>query len=136
MSPALPGCPFCLIAAGGTDALVIAADDDAVAFLDTHPAAPGHTLVIPRLHHEDIWALDDRTAMAVMRMARRTAHLLRERLGMDGLTMRQNNGAASGQKVPHLHLHLVPRWTGDGTVGWPWPPKEHDPAEVHGRLTS
>ncbi len=52
------------------------------------------------------------------------AALLRARLAPDGLTLRQNNGAASGQKVDHLHLHLVPRWHGDGSIGWPWPPPE------------
>jgi histidine triad (HIT) family protein len=47
------------------------------------------------------------------------ARLLRERLRPDGLTVRQNNGATSGQRIPHLHVHLVPRWEGDGHIGWP-----------------
>ena len=84
----------------------------------------GHPLVVPRVHAEDLWDADEPSAIAVMRTAHRAAALLRERLQPDGLTLRQNNGEASGQRVAHLHLHLVPRWRGDGTVGWPWPPPQ------------
>ena len=82
----------------------------------------GHTLVVPRLHVEDLWDGTPDAAAVVMTTAHEVAALLRRRLAPDGLTLRQNTGAASGQQVPHLHLHLVPRWHGDGTIGWPWPP--------------
>lgn len=120
----MEGCAFCRVVAGQVPARVVHADAGTVAFLDTAPAARGHTLVVPRGHVADVWDADPDALADVARAAHRVAALLRERLAPDGLTLRQNNGAASGQKVDHLHLHLVPRWHGDGTVGWPWPPPQ------------
>ena len=119
-------CAFCQVVRGELPSYVVSEDADTVAFLDLRPAARGHTLVVPRVHLEHLWDADAASAAAVMRTAHEVAALLRSRLRPDGLTLRQNTGAASGQVVPHLHLHLVPRWHGDGTVGWPWPP----PADV------
>lgn len=114
---------FCRIVAGDAPGHVVAQDDLTVAFLDTHPACRGHTLVVPRAHVEHLWDCDVETAAAVMRAAHGVAGLIRSRLRPDGLTMRQNTGQASGQVVPHLHFHLVPRWHGDGHIGWPTPPE-------------
>ena len=128
-------CPFCDVVAGRLPAHVVVQDAAAVAFLDLTPAARGHTLVVPRVHAEHLWDIDPDDAAAVMRTAHEAAALLRARLRPDGLTLRQNTGEASGQRVPHLHLHLVPRWHGDGSVGWPWPPPaDLDLAEVAAQL--
>lgn len=132
----MAGCLFCAIVAGETSAAVIRQDDATLGFLDHRPAARGHTLVVPRHHVEHLWDASGEDAAAVGRAVHAVAAILRERLQPDGLTVRQNTGAASGQVVGHLHVHLVPRWHGDGNVGWPWPPP--DPtvaAEVHGLLT-
>jgi histidine triad (HIT) family protein len=112
-------CVFCVVVQDLTQAHVVAENDVSVAVLDTKPAAPGHTLVLPRAHIENIWDLDVDTAGALMETVCSVAKLLRQRLQPDGLTLRQNNGAASGQRIPHLHIHLVPRWQGDGHIGWP-----------------
>ncbi len=117
-------CVFCRIVAGELPVRVVHEDDAAIAFLDTAPAAKGHTLVVPRAHAVQIWDADEEALADVARTVHRVALRLRERLSPDGLTLRQNNGAASGQKVDHVHVHLVPRWHGDGTIGWPWPPPE------------
>ncbi len=117
-------CPFCRVVRGELPAYVVRSDDETVAFLDTTPAARGHVLVVPRRHVASLWDGDADTAAAVMRTAHAVAAVLLERLAPDGLTLRQNTGEASGQKVHHLHVHLVPRWHGDGTVGWPWPPPQ------------
>ena len=127
----IPGCQFCALLDDLTAAHVVTTDPHCVAVLDAAPAAPGHTLVLPRRHVEAIWDLDDETAAGLIRTVRGAAQLLRERLGPDGLTVRQNNGAASGQRIGHLHVHLVPRWTDDGHIGWPRPPAPAvDNAEV------
>lgn len=124
VSDAPDECLFCRVVSGRLPAHVVLEEERALAFLDTSPAARGHTLVVPRDHAEHLWDAEPASAAAVMATAQRVSVLLRERLRPDGLTVRQNNGEASGQRVPHLHLHLVPRWHGDGTVGWPWPPPE------------
>lgn len=122
--PAAGDCVFCLVLAGLATAHIVAADQHCIAFLDARPAARGHTLVVPRRHVETLWDADDALVAALMLTTRQVAALLRDRLRPDGLTVRQNNGRASGQRVPHLHMHLVPRWEGDGTIGWPLPPRE------------
>jgi histidine triad (HIT) family protein len=129
-------CLFCRLIGGDLPARVVVEDEHCVAFLDTAPAARGHTLVVPREHVTDLWSATPETAAAIGRTCSEVARRIRERLGPDGLTMRQNTGEASGQNVFHLHVHLVPRWHGDGTVGWPWPPPdEHDHDEVLRLLT-
>jgi histidine triad (HIT) family protein len=124
-------CVFCRIAAREVPAYVVAEDEHALAFLDLRMAARGHSLVIPKRHVEHLWDSDVETAAAVMRLAHQVAGLIHERLRPDGLTLRQNTGEASGQVVPHLHVHLVPRWHGDGHIGWPTRPEvDYDPLEV------
>jgi histidine triad (HIT) family protein len=128
-------CVFCRIASGALPAHVVAEDDDCIAFLDHRPAALGHTLVLPREHIEVLWEADPDQAGSLLRLARDVSAVLHRRLGCDGLTLRQNNGAASGQEVPHLHFHLVPRWHGDGHIGWPRPMTgEYDPIAVLAQL--
>ena len=132
----MTNCPFCRVVSGELTARVVHEDAATVAFLDTAPAARGHTLVVPRAHVVDVWEAGADALADVARTAHAVAALLRARLAPDGLTLRQNNGPASGQKVDHLHLHLVPRWHGDGTVGWPWPPPQDlDLDALHADLT-
>ena len=109
-------CIFCRIIAGNAPAFVVAEDDQTVAFLDRGQATEGHTLVVPRTHATDIWSISEVDASAVMSMAKRVAHLLDERLAPDGLNITQSNRAAGWQDVFHFHVHVIPRWTGDGLV--------------------
>ncbi len=124
-------CPFCRIAQGLEPAHIVEQDEHWLAVLDTRPAAHGHTLVMPRIHVPDLWSAAPETAAALGIGCASVARLIRKRLNPDGLTMRQNNGEASGQAIFHLHVHLVPRWHGDGNIGWPWPPPDsHDPQAI------
>lgn len=108
-------CIFCAIAAGDADAHIVYADADAVAFLDVHPLTTGHTLVIPRRHVTDL--LDANGVLAEIGPAiESTAALLVKRLGSDGINAFQATGAAAGQTVFHLHVHLLPRTAGDGLI--------------------
>lgn len=112
-------CIFCAIAAGRAPAEVIFEDDETVAFLDINPAAPGHTLIISRRHYRNLFDLDPEAGAAVMRTAVRVARALREALSPDGMNLVQANERAAFQSVFHFHVHLVPRWLGDG-IASPW----------------
>ena len=78
---------------------------------------PGHALVIPLAHHENIYALPDDLAGRIARMARRVASAMRRGYPCDGVTVRQNNEPAGDQDVWHLHTHVIPRHTGDDLRG-------------------
>jgi histidine triad (HIT) family protein len=123
------GCIFCRIVAGDAPAFVVAEDDRTVAFLDRGQATEGHTLVVPRSHAADIWSISDIDACAVMAMAKRVAHLLDERLSPDGLNLTQSNRSAAWQDVFHFHVHVIPRWEGDGLVP-PWRPTRRPDARL------
>ncbi|MGQ9567846.1 MAG: HIT family protein [Anaerolineae bacterium] len=112
-------CIFCAIAAGRAPAEILFEDAETVAFLDINPAAPGHTLIIPRRHYRNLFDLDPEVGAAVMRSAVRVAWALREALAPDGMNLVQANERAAFQSVFHFHVHLVPRWLGDG-IASPW----------------
>ncbi|MCL1838183.1 MAG: HIT family protein [Propionibacteriaceae bacterium] len=106
-------CLFCRIVAGEIPAKQVYADDVALAFLDINPWHRGHTLVIPRRHVTDV--VSDQAALAEIAPAiQATAELLIGRLGADGINLLSNNGAAAGQEVFHLHVHLIPRFAATG----------------------
>ena len=114
-------CPFCAIVAGA-DAAIVTESHRAVAFLDRAPANDGHTLVVPRAHARDIWDLTPEDGAEVWGLAREVAQRIKFVFEPDGLTLAQANGEAAGQDVFHFHLHVIPRWRGDGFVRH-WRPK-------------
>jgi len=107
---------FCRIAQGAAPSRKVYEDEYAYAFLDRAAVAPGHTLVIPRHHAADIWAIDKIGAGRLMEAVHEVARLLGERLHPDGMTISQANRAAGGQDVFHLHVHVIPRYVGDGLI--------------------
>ena len=113
-------CIFCAIAAGTAPSYRVYEDETAVAFLDLAPVREGHTLVIPRRHVPDVLADEGALALADVAQAVHTVgRLLVDVFAADGLSVLQSNGAAAGQVVFHLHMHLLPRHRGDkSAVGW------------------
>lgn len=109
-------CIFCRIAAGEAEASVVCEDAETIAFIDLRQFHAGHTLVIPKRHVEDIFALDETTAAAVAVTVVRVAKAVRAAFAPDGISIWQSNGEAAGQEVPHLHVHVLPRRTDDGMV--------------------
>lgn len=107
-------CPFCAIAAGDIPARIVADTEDALAFLDANPLAPGHTLVIPRAHRERLADLQGDEATRLYTLLHRVVRGLESTVSADGLTVGFNDGAAAGQEVPHVHGHVVPRFDDDG----------------------
>ena len=120
-------CVFCKIMAKQIPATVVHEDEDTLAFMDIGQVNPGHVLVALKKHAENIFALDEAQAAAVFRAAAKVARAIRGAFEPQGLSVYQANGAAAGQTVLHLHIHLVPRYEGDGmALTWPVknPPRE------------
>jgi histidine triad (HIT) family protein len=107
-------CIFCRIVAGEIPAEIVARDPGALAFLDIQPLADGHVVIIPTAHAARVEDLDPAAAAALFRTVARLAGPVRRALGADATTIGINDGEASGQTIPHVHAHIVPRWTGDG----------------------
>jgi histidine triad (HIT) family protein len=115
-------CIFCRIVEGREKASFVAQGSDAVAFLDVHPINEGHALVVPRKHFASIGEVDEIAAVAMWSLARRVAAGLRvSGLRCEAINMFLADGAAAGQEVFHSHLHVIPRWQGDG-FGIKFPP--------------
>ena len=107
-------CIFCRIVAGAIPAQIVARDEHAVAFLDIEPLADGHTLVIPLQHAALLEEMPPVAAAGLFAMVARLAGDVRTVVDAAGSTIGINNGAATGQTVPHVHVHIVPRWPDDG----------------------
>ncbi len=107
-------CPFCKIAAHELPAEVVSEDEHALAFLDIHPLAPGHTMVIPKVHASTLADLPKEEIEPVFKMVRDISKEIGHALGTDSFTIGINQGQASGQTVDHLHVHVIPRFPDDG----------------------
>ncbi len=107
-------CIFCRIASGEIPAEIVAKDEHTVAFLDVTPLADGHTMIVPRTHVATLEEMVPRDAEALFRMVQRLAGPVRTAVGAAGSTIGINNGAATGQTIPHVHVHIVPRNADDG----------------------
>ncbi len=117
-------CPFCRIVAGQLPAAVVLSTDHVIAFLDISPLADGHTLLIPTDHYP---TLSDMTPEAACRLTQHLPALtsaIMSATGAVGVNVLQNNGAAAGQIVEHVHFHLIPRVEGDG-LGFRWNAKTY-----------
>ena len=107
-------CVFCAIVAGEAPAAVVAETDEVIAFLDVRPMSEGHTLVVPKRHAARLADLpaDDGTRMFAL--GHRLARAAREgALGADGVNLVVNDGRVAMQTVDHVHLHVIPRFSGD-----------------------
>lgn len=117
------GCPFCEIVQNkDPETREVYRDESAVAFFPTEPATLGHTLLVPCTHVPDVWSLPEEIAAHLGVVTVRLAAAIKDAVSPEGLNVIQSNGAAATQTVPHLHIHLVPRWEGDA-VGRIWPPE-------------
>ena len=133
----MENCIFCMIVDGIIPSRRVYEDDVCIATLDIGPANPGHTLVIPKRHYDDLLELDKKTAGHLLMVAKKIGALQMERLGAAGFNVVQNNKEAAGQTVKHLHIHVIPRYEGDGRmVLWkPGQPTAEELDEVLEKLT-
>jgi histidine triad (HIT) family protein len=108
-------CIFCEILAGREEASVVYRDARATAFLDIQPVNPGHTLVVPNEHAGSLAELNAETGGRMFEIAQKVAAAIyRGGLRCEGVNFFLADGEAAGQDVFHVHLHVVPRFAGDG----------------------
>lgn len=114
-------CVFCELLAGEGRTTWVARRDAASAFLPLPESrlSPAHTLVVPNEHVAGIHDASAESLQAVILLAQEVARAMEASLGARGVNILSASGPGSDQSVPHLHLHVVPRWEGDGLDTWP-----------------
>lgn len=113
------GCVFCAVAAGRHEASVVYEDDIVVAFMDLNPVTQGHVLVVPRVHAAGLEDLDADTSAHAWSVGHNIARALRRsEFSCEGINMLVCDGEAAFQTVFHFHLHVIPRYRGDGWTGF------------------
>jgi diadenosine tetraphosphate (Ap4A) HIT family hydrolase len=117
-------CPFCVL----DPARILATDDLTVVYKDGFPVSPGHTVIIPRRHFATLFEATPEEQAALLAALGKAREMLDERHRPDGYNIGINHGKAGGQSVPHLHIHVIPRYLGDkadprGGIRWILPDK-------------
>jgi len=117
-------CPFCSL----PQALIISESDLVLTIRDAFPVSPGHTLIIPRRHVASIFELDIMEKAAILGALEEAKKALDREFSPAGYNIGVNDGQPAGQTIPHVHIHLIPRYEGDsqdprGGVRWVFPEK-------------
>ena len=116
LSASADNCIFCKIVKGEVPSKKVYDDKDVMAFLDINPANPGHTLVVPKKHAEDLTKSDNDDIAKAMGVVKKITASLKEKMNAIGVNVLQNNGKAAGQLVGHTHFHVIPRYPNDAVV--------------------
>ena len=122
-------CIFCKIIAGEIPAAKIYEDELVLAFLDIGPINFGHTLVIPKEHHESSATIPEETAGRMFRVGSRIGIALKRKFEYEAFNLHLADGTAAGQVVMHAHLHVVPRGVEDG-FRWNWRQLSYQEGEI------
>jgi histidine triad (HIT) family protein len=124
-------CIFCDILDGTLDAHVVYEDEEHIAFLDKYPIDDGHTLVIPKKHYERITDMNSEDVGKIFSLVPKIAKAILSGAGADAFSLAQNNGKAAKQIIPHVHIHIIPRYNNKGTV---WTKRQIPTYEVLSQL--
>jgi len=109
-------CIFCDILNGKINGHFLYEDDSHVAFLDKYPIDVGHSLIIPRKHHERITDMESQNVGNIFSLVPKIAKAILDVTGADAFSLGQNNGKAAKQIIPHVHVHIIPRYNHKGTI--------------------
>ena len=109
-------CIFCDILDGKREGHFIYEDESHVAFLDKYPIDVGHSLVIPRDHHEKITDMTPENVGNLFSIVPKIANAILKSTGADAFSLAQNNGKAAKQIISHVHIHIIPRYNSKGTI--------------------
>ncbi len=112
-------CIFCDILQKKLPADIVYEDEKSLVFLDINPVQPGHCLVVPKEHYEDVLSMPEELAARLFEVTQRVARAVKQALGAEGINISINNGSAAGQVVFHTHFHIIPRYQSDGLKLWP-----------------
>lgn len=112
-------CIFCKLALGELSSATIYEDELFRVILDISPAVKGHALLLPKRHIKNLFDLDGKESELALDVIRKVSTAIKKTLNCDGINVLQNNGAAAGQSVLHLHFHIIPRYDNDNlTIPW------------------
>lgn len=111
-------CVFCKIANKKMPVQLLYEDAHTAAFFTMAPLNIGHSLVVPKKHFENIYDTDEKTLAAIINTVKQLAITIKKETGADGINVFQNNEYAAGQRVFHIHFHVIPRHEGDGFKHW------------------
>lgn len=109
-------CIFCEIIEGKREGHIICEDKTHISFLDRYPIDFGHSLVIPKVHHEQITDMDPNDVGALFSHVPKVAKAILQATNADAFSLGQNNGKAAKQIIPHVHVHIIPRYNHKGTI--------------------
>jgi len=126
---ALADCIFCKIVAGEIPSARVYETDQVLAILDINPVTPGHTLLLAREHVPSLLEATGEVCSALAEALPQVARGVVHATGAEGLNVLLNSGRTAGQLIPHLHLHLIPRRTGDG-LHLEWRPRPYREGEM------
>jgi histidine triad (HIT) family protein len=111
----MTSCIFCQIIKGEAASSKLYEDDSCLAFMDIQPVNPGHILIVPKMHFEDLSDLPARTGSQLFQVAQKIALIIpKTDVKCEGINLFLAHGEAAGQEVFHVHLHVIPRYEGDG----------------------
>ncbi len=111
-------CIFCKIINREIPCDKIYEDENFLAFLDITPVNPGHALLIPKKHYENLYEIPSQTLNEILPIIKKIAIAVKNGVNADGINIGMNNGKAAGQLVPHAHFHIIPRFQDDGRAHW------------------
>lgn len=117
-------CIFCKIIRKEIPAVIIDETDDYIAFVDRQPNNFGHSLVVPKVHYENIYTLEGNALISFGREIQKISKAVKSGVKADGINVHMNNDPVAGQEIFHAHVHIIPRFESDGLKHWP--PKEYE----------
>ncbi|MCR4325685.1 MAG: HIT family protein [Patescibacteria group bacterium] len=126
----MPECLFCKIVSGEVPSFKVYEDESVLAFLDIRPVNAGHTLVVPKKHAVNIFDISPEDWADVAEAVRVLSISIEEAVGADGVNIAMNNREHAGQVIYHAHVHVIPRFKGDGLKLMPQRDYEEREAEA------
>lgn len=127
----MPDCIFCKIIKKEIPADIVYEDENCLAFLDITPVNPGHVLLVPKKHYENLYDLPDEVFKQLAPIIKKLAIAIKKGINAEGINIGMNNERPAGQLVPHAHFHIIPRFSRDGLRHWPGQPyKEGESSQI------